>query len=243
MSLPEGNHFARFLELTPAHINCDLHVHTSRTDGKAEIKAVMQRAVELGLSRIAFTEHVRRDSTWFHAFAEEVRTQREEFPQLDVWVGCESKALDKHGALDVTDKIIAECDIVLGSVHRFPDGRGGYIDFSTLAPDQMAQIELELAVGLLESAPIHVLAHPGGMHARRHSDFPPDMMRELLRKSLDRQIAVEISTSYLKDFAAFVRLCAEINPYVSIGSDMHRLETLGESRDRLRAELGGALWG
>jgi len=242
MSRHKKYRFTRFLNLKSADINCDLHLHTSRTDGKADIRAVMHHAVERGLSRIAFTEHVRRDSAWFQEFARQVRTEREAYPQLKVLVGCETKALDTRGSLDATDEILAECDIVLGSVHRFPNGRGGYLDFSTLSQEQFAQIEFELALGLLESAPIDVLAHPGGMYFRRHSDFPPDMMREILKKSLERGIAVEINTSYSGDFAAFLRLCAKVNPYVSIGSDMHRLEKLGESRDRLRARGEGAIW-
>jgi putative hydrolase len=235
MSTKKKHRFARFRNLKWADINCDLHVHTSRTDGRADIRSVMHHAVQRGLSRIAFTEHVRRDTTWFPEFARQVRAEREAYPQLEVLVGCEAKALDTRGSLDATDEILAECDIVLGSVHRFPNGQGGYIDFSTLSQEQFARIEFELALGLLESAPIDVLAHPGGMYFRRYADFPPDMMREILKKSLERGIAVEINTPNLGDIVAFLRLCTEVNPYVSIGSDMHRLEELGGSRNCLRA--------
>jgi putative hydrolase len=242
MSTYENHQFDRFLNLKWADTNCDLHLHTSRTDGRADIGAIMRRAVGQGLSRIAFTEHVRRDTTWFQEFAHEVRAGREAYPNLEVLVGCEAKALDMRGSLDATDEILAECDIVLGSVHRFPDTEGGYLDFSALSQEQFAHIEFELALGLLEAAPIDVLAHPGGMHFRWHSDLPSDIMREILRKSLDRGIAVEINSSNLGDFDAFLRLCAEVNPYVSIGSDMHRLEELGECRDRLRAQAKGVIW-
>ena len=53
------------------------------------------------------------------------------------------------------------------------------------------------------------------------------------QRSLERNIALEINSSYLRDVPAFLKLGAEINPYVSIGSDVHGLEELGRCRDLL----------
>lgn len=226
--------FVRYHDLTSADVNCDLHLHTTRTDGKADVQTVIATAVERGLSRIAFTEHVRRSTGWFSDFVREVRTTASSYPSLQVFAGCEAKAMDTKGSFDASEGLLDQCDIVLGSVHRFPDGQGGFLNFASLAADQFAQIEMSLALGLVESAPIDVLAHPGGMYARHQGDFPPDMMRHLMRKTLERGIAIEINSSYLKDLDRFLELCAEINPYVSIGSDMHHLEHLGHCRDQLK---------
>jgi histidinol phosphatase-like PHP family hydrolase len=49
------------------------------------------------------------------------------FPDVRVSIGCEAKALDYEGTLDASEDTIQLSDIVLGSVHRFPDGKGGYI--------------------------------------------------------------------------------------------------------------------
>lgn len=226
--------FSRFRDLQWQDMNCDLHMHTKRTDGQETVKTILDVAVERGLGRVAFTEHVRKDTAWFHEFADEVRAQRAQYPQIEVLVGCEAKALDTSGSLDVSEEILAECEIVLGSVHRFPDGRGGIVSFSDLTQEQIKQTELELALGLLDAAPIDVLAHAGGMYMRRFPEFPVDMMRAILTKSLERGVAVEINSSYLRDIPALLQLCEEINPYVSVASDMHKLERLGECRDRLR---------
>ncbi len=225
--------FVRFTELRWADIDCDMHLHTCQSDGEATPAEMMAYAVERKLDRIAFTEHVRRDTQWFDEFARAVRAAREQFASLEALVGCEAKALDTQGTLDTTEEIRAVCDIVLGSVHRFPNGRGGYLVGETLSPERFARIEFDLAMGLLAHAPIDVLAHPGGMYARRHGEFPHHLMREILVASLRRGIAVEINTSYLRDLPAFLKLCAEVNPYVSIGSDAHRLVQVGTCRDRL----------
>lgn len=234
--------FPRYRGLSPSDLHCDLHVHTSRTDGEAKVEAVLREARERRLRRIAFTEHVRRSTDWFTDFAREVRTQARAYPEIEVLVGCETKALDGLGSLDVSEAILAECDIVLGSVHRFPDGNGGYLSTAALAREELAQKEFEFAMGVLRSEHADVLAHPGGMYARRHgSDLPADLMRTLVRESVARGVAVEINSSYLRDVDGMLALFDELNPYVSIASDMHRLADLGQCRDLLtqkRRSLG-----
>jgi putative hydrolase len=227
--------FSRFRELDRAALNVDLQVHSARTDGEGSVGEILRRARERGLSAIALTEHVRRDSDWFLAFAKGVCESARSFPGLRVYVGCEAKALDADGSLDASEEILSRCDIVLGSVHRFPDGRGGTLEFDSLDPGSIAEIECELALGLLRAAPIDVLAHPGGMSQRRLGAFPEEFWRRLLEASLERGIAVEINASYLADVPGFLRLCSEINPFVSIGSDAHRLSEIGRCRDMLLA--------
>ncbi len=228
--------FTRFQDLSERSINRDLHIHTVQTDGKHSIAELIAEACRLGLKEIAFTEHVRRDTSWFGDFSAEVRRQAQQAP-VSVYVGLEAKALDTSGMLDANEEILKQSELVLGSVHRFPDGRGGYISLKGLPLDEAASIEFELAMGLLRSAPIHVLAHPGGMCLRAFGEFPEGSFRALMAESLKRSIAIEISSSYLQDFAGFVRICREENPYVSVGSDVHRISDLGNCRNRLR-ELG-----
>lgn len=227
--------FFRFSELNKSLINIEYQVHTTYTDGHASIEEIMETAEKRCLTSIAFTEHVRRSSTdWFLDFARKVRQEATRFPSLTVYVGCETKTLDYNGTLDVSDEILQQCDIVLGSVHSFPDGKGGYLDFGCLDPKSFAEIECELALGLLKNAPIHVLAHPGGMFARKCGlPYPEPLYRKMLEASLKRKVAVEINSSYLKNFEEFLNLCSEIDPYVSIGSDVHHLEEVGRCRDIL----------
>lgn len=233
--------FVRFLDLKQSDLNCDFHVHTDRTDGSCSIEEVLEEAVKRGLDRIAFTEHVRQDTGWFPEFESEIQTARRKFSTINVFIGCETKTINERGSLDLSDDVRSRCDIVLGSVHRFPDGAGGFIDFKTLSQKKMAEIEVNLSIGLLEYATIDVLAHPGSMYYRQFSfDLPQHLMTKILEISLKRKIAVEINSSYIRDFRSFLKLCSQINPYVSIGSDMHELKQLGACRDRLIANgLGG----
>lgn len=232
--LTKERRWKSFRDLNRSDVDVELHLHTNWTDGEASIKDVLERSAVVGLRQIAFTEHVRYDTTWYPDFTATVRQAAIMWPAVDVLLGCEAKALDNAGKFDASPAILEQCDLVLGSVHRFPDGQGGFLDFASLQQDQFAQIEFDLACGLLEAAPIHVLAHPGGMYSRRFGvDLPESLMRELMERSSARGIAIEINSAYLKDVDTYLRLCAEVNPLVSIGSDMHRLSNLGHCRDTL----------
>ncbi|HEV3257593.1 MAG TPA: PHP domain-containing protein [Gemmataceae bacterium] len=236
--MPRLPRLRRFRDLDAAALNVDYQVHTTRTDGAASIAELLAAARARGLAALAFTEHVRRDTPWFAEFAAAVRQAAQACPDLQIHVGCEAKVLDADGTLDASEAVLAECTLVLGSVHRFPDGQGGYLDFANLGAAACAELEYELALGLLRRAPIHVLAHPGGMTQRRHGCFPRERLRKILDASLDRGIAIEINTSYLRDVRGFLDLCADVNPYVSIGSDVHHLDELGRCRDTLLGLLG-----
>ena len=234
--------FPRFRELTPTDCNVELHVHTTWTDGRASIAEVLAAARAAGLATIALTEHVRRGSQeWFGRFAADVRRTAEDFSDLEVLVGCEAKALAADGTpasvLDVDPAVIEESDMVLGSVHRFPAADGGLLNFADLDRATMARMEAELASSLLRYAPIDVLAHPGGMYQRRHGVFPENLMREIVTTAVERGIAVEISTSYLKDVRGFLDICRSLNPYVSIGSDAHSIADIGSCRAAVTAYL------
>jgi putative hydrolase len=229
--------FPRFRDLSLSDCLVDLQVHTTWTDGEQTIADALTAARDRGLHTIAITEHVRRDTEWFPDFAAEVRREAVAFPELTVLVGCEAKALDDNGDLDALEQVTSRCDIVLGSVHRFPDGQGGLLEFSALSPDAMAERETALAVGLLRHAPIDVLAHPGGMYQRKHGEFPEAGMRAILAASLERGVAVEISSSYHPDLKPFLSLCREMNPLVSIGSDAHTSADVGRCSAVVRQAL------
>ena len=230
----------RYLELTADDLNVEYHVHTKQTDGQSTIAEILETAQARGLAAIAITEHVRKDTTWFPEFAADVRAAAQGFQNLVVYVGCETKALDTAGTLDISGDIRARCDLVLGSVHRFPSESAGYLDWDQLDDTAFARTEYELALGLLTSARIDVLAHPGGMYQRRRKQpFPEDYLRNIMMISVKTAVAIEINTSYLRDVDGFLKLCAAVNPYVSIGSDAHTLEAIGQCRNVLRSKKVG----
>ena len=232
--------FVRFSELAPAHINRDLQVHTVASDGEATISQMLQQAETLGLEEVAFTEHVRRTSDYFSAFAADVRSHRAG-SRVYAYVGLEAKVLDEDGMLDAAPGVLAEAEVILGSVHRFPMGRERFVPAEQFGYVEAARRELTLSLGLLRYAPIHVLAHPGGMCYRAFGQFPEDYLGTLMAASLERGIAIEINSKYTTDLDPFLALCREVNPFISVGSDAHRLSELGTCRSALWARGIGCL--
>jgi len=226
--------FVRFTELDGAHVNRDFQIHTRLTDGEATIDDIVSHAEQLGLQEIAFTEHVRRESTHFAEFATAVRQARQR-TSLQVYLGVEAKALDDQGSLDAPPTALGEVDLVLGSVHRFPVGSGEFMSAEAFEYAEAARRERTLALALIRHAPITVLAHPGGMCQRAFGTFPVDYLEELMQAALERGVAIEINTAYTRDLDGLLAVCRKMNPLVSIGSDVHRLGELGTCRDALRA--------
>jgi histidinol phosphatase-like PHP family hydrolase len=90
----------------------DYHIHTNQIDGTLPVEEIINMAHRVNV-QIAITEHIRRSPTynWFEF--------RDSIKRLDsnVLVGVEAKVLDPQGTLDVSDDILSEADIVLGSMH------------------------------------------------------------------------------------------------------------------------------
>jgi putative hydrolase len=222
----ETSIFKHFRELKAASPDCDMHIHTIYTDGNSSVADLIAHAEMTGLKMIAFTEHVRADSAWFPAFADEVRELGQK-SGIKVLVGAEARILHRGGELDISDSIRGECDIILGSVHRFPDAAGGCLPFSEVPAAEFPGLEFELALGFLMHGRGNVLAHPGGMSNKFGQGFPREMLRLLMRESCNRDIAIELNSKYLPDMGDFCILAAEENPLISIGSDVHDLMDLG----------------
>jgi putative hydrolase len=235
----ENSPFIRYSDINPCWINREMHLHTNFTDGKPSIAQVIRRAEELGLAEIAFTEHVRANSDWFPRFANEIK-KLAEASTVHVLIGAEVRITDFEGSLDISPTIREQCDIVLGSVHRFPDKNGQRQAFADIPKDEFADIEYRLSLGLIQQGSADVLAHPGGMSSRYLGDFPDELYLSLMAEANKSGMAVEINSSYINDFGRYLSLLEKTNPYVSIGSDAHLLNQLGECRNKLKEILWGS---
>lgn len=220
--------FKRFRSMTSSCVSYDYHIHTSWADGKATVREYVEVALQKGLKGIAFTEHVRKTSSWFDAFVDEVKNLREKVAGLVILYGIEAKVLDYNGNLDATKEMIQKSEIVLGSVHRYPHGSGGYLNFQELSYNEAAEIEFNLACALLRNPYVNVLAHPGGTFEKNFDGvFPEEYLEEIVEIANQQGKAIEINSPYLKDHLRFFRLCSKLNPLISLGSDAHSVEELG----------------
>ncbi|MEC9265219.1 MAG: PHP domain-containing protein [Pseudomonadota bacterium] len=228
--------FYRFDALTDALLSRDFQVHTLWTDGKGTVREVLQKASDRKVREIAFTEHARHTSTYYPEFFAEIDREAEDFPDLTVYRGFEVKITDFDGNLDISDDMRAKAEIILASVHSFPlrDG-SGVISPKTVGAAEATRTERDLSLGAIRAGKGDVMSHPGGMSMRFHGGFPLEYYEELLDAIRHTDMAFEFNHSYhapiLPELVALVR---QYNPLVSIGSDVHDLDTMGRCRDALQ---------
>ena len=205
----------------------DFQMHTRWTDGSNTVREMYEQAVRVGLSAMLFSEHARRTSEeWFGRFAAEVRA----LPELPcrAFVGVETRIEDVYGNIDCTPAILAQCDMVLASVHRFPDGNGGLRSFESVNPAEAEALEFALASAALDNPSVTVLAHPFGMCYRRYKIAPSEKrIRLLIEKAAKTGVAFEVNAYYHPEPWTMLRWCWQAGAAFSLGSDAHHRDEVG----------------
>ncbi len=104
-------------------IQGDLHMHTTASDGQAEIEEMIEAAIERNLKYIAITDHSKRvsmanglDESRLLKHWEKIRNIRERYTEIDVLCGIECDILE-DATLDLCDDVLAEADWVIAVLH------------------------------------------------------------------------------------------------------------------------------
>lgn len=217
----------------------DAHIHTELTDGNGCCKDYILRAKELGLSAIAFTEHADNTSNWFHRFAESKPRLQAFASPLQVYLAAEVKCAHPNGALNLSEDRMARLDFIVGVLHRYPDGKGGYLEFSELSPAEALDLDYQLSMALLANPRVDVIGHPGGVYSTFFGPYDTERMRELVTVAANNGRVVELNSAprYGHVFPLILEKCLELDCLVSIGSDAHHLEQLGHVVAHLQGVL------
>lgn len=211
------------------------HVHTTYSDGRNTIEEYVNQAVEKGVKSIVFTEHVNRNSSWFDEYINDVQKAKSKYGKhIKILGGIEAKALDYNGAIDATDKMIRASEMVVGVVHRYPNFRGGMLEFSEVDSSLALNLEYQAAKGLLENGKIHVLGHMGASYETRFGPFSDELLKDLIITARNKNRVVELNGRYHTRLEKMVGYCRHYNPWVSLGSDAHDISEIGLIYTRLK---------
>ncbi len=238
---------------------CDYHTHTHYSfDGASHAThdAMCRRALEVGLSDIAFTDHcdingeveglyapLRADQ----AFAE-MQTVKEKYKgRLNVICGIELGNATQYPAEAAAVLAAHPYDFVIGSLHNLR----GVPDFSMLKYGMMTESHIASLFNRALDETIDMVSHTDGlttvghityMHryvtlAQKKLDFKPfyDKLTRLYRILIDRDIALELNVSTLwKGLGISMPTMELLKLYrdcggqlITIGSDAHAPENLG----------------
>jgi putative hydrolase len=218
--------FNYFNNINDKYVLQDFHLHSSWTDGICSLDKIVSIALSRRLRTIAFTDHVRRSSTYFPDYLKEIDRLRNTV-DICLLAGFEAKVANMDGTLDVSRDIIEASDVRIGSVHSFPVNRE-FITADRLEAAQCFDMELSLSLSMLNNPDINVIGHPGGMSIKYHGTFPLKYFEKIIEACAQKGVAFELNLrSHADLFPTLDPLLRKYNPRISLGSDAHDEASIG----------------
>lgn len=230
--------FQRFNEVSATALDFDFHMHSTYSDGQCSLGEMITGAELKGFRRIAFIDHVREDSTWFLEYTTEIQRFRKNSP-IQIYIGLEAKVMDYVGRIDATAEMIGAAELVMGVVHRYPMRDGSWTQVKNVAElgeEKAAETEFELLCALLMNDQVDVVGHPFGVFSNIFKTVPLKYYAEAVKLASERDRVFEINSRYYLD-EQMLDLLKKYNPRVSIGSDAHHPNGIGNNYDIIRGYL------
>jgi DNA polymerase (family 10) len=215
-------------------IRGDLQMHTTASDGKNSIEEMAEAARALGHEYIAITDHSKAvtvanglDEKRMAAHIKKIHAANEKGLGIRMLAGAEVDIL-KDGALDYSDELLAQLDVVVCSIHSYFN-----LEREAMTERMLAAIENPYA---------QIIGHPTGRVLLRREPIDYDM-EKILAACAKHGVAMECN-SYpdrldLKD--VYLRMCKERGVKVVISTDAHNAGNLSLIRYGVRMARRGWL--
>lgn len=206
-----------------ADLRGDLHAHTEATDGHNTLAEMAAAARTRGLEYLAITEHSKR-ITMAHGFdsrhllkqADAIDRFNATNPGIAVLKGIEVDILE-DGKLDLPDATLAHLDLVVAAVHS-------HFNLSR-------EKQTERVLRAMDRPHFTVFAHPTGRLIGERAPYDVDMAR-VIAAAKERGCFIELNAhpDRLDLIDAHCRMAKEARVLVSVATDAHRIEELGNLR-------------
>ncbi|MGI8779341.1 MAG: DNA polymerase/3'-5' exonuclease PolX [Solirubrobacteraceae bacterium] len=205
--------------VTEPDLRGDLHSHTTLSDGRQDVEAMVAGARARGYEYLAITDHSAThgfgnhvDAEALRAQIERVRTLNAELEGFDVLIGTETNVLP-DGTVDYPDELLAELDWVVASVHT---------SFGMSEADMTARM-----VAAIEHPYVDVIGHPTGRKIETRGPYALDVER-VIEAAARTHTMLEINAAPdrrdLNELHA--RAAAEAGVLITIDSDAHSVRNL-----------------
>ena len=213
----------------------DLHAHTKASDGHFTLQEMAAAARERGLKYLAITEHSRR-LTVAHGLNEDrllkqidaIDALNDDLHGITLLKGIEVDILE-DGALDLSDKLLARLDLVIGAVHsKF-----------NLSRDK----QTERIIRAMQHPHFSILAHPTGRLLEQRDAYDVDMNR-IIHEARQRGCYLELNAhpERLDLLDTYCSMARDEGVLVSINSDAHSLGDFLRGLSTASVRPGAAGW-
>lgn len=225
-------------------MKADLHIHTEFScDSKTGIKAYMDKAIELGMQILCFTDHVDFNENDYgygyykpKCFFESFNSLKESYSgEIKIYSGIEFGETHLY-AEQLKELSSYPYDFVIGSIHWI----------GSMFPSQKIKEKYSIKefYSLYWDEVLKMAKH-GGFDALGHIDFPKrycgeiyyseEKINEIFKYILEKDSVIEINTSSLRKGYSETMPGNELleiykangGKYVTIGSDAHEVKDLG----------------
>ncbi|HET7217767.1 MAG TPA: DNA polymerase/3'-5' exonuclease PolX [Vicinamibacterales bacterium] len=209
--------------LSAADLRGDLHMHTTATDGRADIETMVRAARDAGLSYVAITDHSRAlamanglDEARALAHAHAIRELNDRIDGITILAGIECD-IRPDGTMDLADDCLAQLDIVIASIH------------SAFTQDEEQMTERILKA--IACPWVDVIGHPTGRLILKREGYRLNFER-IVDAAAAAGVALEINSQIdrLDLDEHHARLARDRGVKLMIDSDAHSPAALGVTR-------------
>ena len=211
-----------------ADIRGDVHMHTDATDGRNTIREMAEAAIARGYEYIAITDHSKNLAMTFglddERALEHIHRIREVEKELEgkirIFTGIEVDILS-DGALDLSDEVLAQMDVVIASVHSL---------FNLSEEEMTARV-----LRAIENPYTRILGHPTGRLLLRREGFHLNLPL-IMRRAAELGVAMEHNAypDRLDLCDRDLRMAKEAGCKIVINTDSHHTTHLDKMRYGIR---------
>ena len=205
----------------------DMHIHLKK--GVTDISIMreyIEKCKKCNIKRVLFLDHGNRESkkhipvlndyNVVKQFLENIKTVREEYPEIEINAGIESDfSYDEEFAKKELDLINNfEFDLVIGSVHGM--GNADYKDY------------LQANIDMLNTYPINILGH---LKLRKEYEEYKELIEQIVKLAAKKGVKFDLNTSErsrwnLGQLEYMLKLFDIYGAKYTIGSDAHCVEEI-----------------
>ena len=200
-----------------AALRGDCHTHSDWSDGGSSIREMAEAAIELGHEYLVLTDHSPRLTVANGLSPERLRRQLDEVRALNaelapfrILTGIEVDILE-DGALDQDDELLAQLDLVVGSVHSLLRMEG--------------DVMTRRMVSAIANPHLDVLGHctgriVSGRRGRPESSFDPEIVFAACAR-FDKAVEINSRPERRDPPKRLLRLAVEAGCRFAVDSDAH----------------------